>query len=200
MSRNTTEALALAELRGSGTAVSAFARLASRDVAEAAAMIARCLLDGGQVLACGNGGSAAQAAHLVGEFVGRFRCERLPLCAVDLTACAVTLTAIANDYGYAECFARQVDALGQSGDVLVCLSTSGNSPNVLRAVKAAEGKRMGIVALVGGDGGALAQEVELAVPGVCIVAPSDVTSQVQECHLAALHAICALVDKRMCPE
>ncbi len=154
--------------------------------------LANCLAAGQKLLVCGNGGSAADASHFATEFVVRFINDRPAYPAICLTSDAGLLSAAANDYGYAEVFARQVAAFGQPGDVLVCLTTSGNSPNVRRALE--EGKARGVftIALLGRDGGATAgmAEVELLVRG-------DHTARIQEAHMLLLHVICEAVEQRL---
>jgi D-sedoheptulose 7-phosphate isomerase len=151
------------------------------------------LLDaGGRLLACGNGGSAAEAQHLTAELVGRFRDERNPLSAIALHADTSALTAIVNDYGVEEMFARGVRAHGRAGDVLVAMSTSGSSPNVLAAVKAAHEIGMTTWALTGPAPNPLAAICEDAI---CVEAPS--TATVQELHLFLVHALCIEVDERL---
>jgi D-sedoheptulose 7-phosphate isomerase len=145
---------------------------------------------GNKILFCGNGGSAAEAQHIAAEFVGRFKKERKALAAVSLTTDTSILTSIANDYSYDRVFARQVEALGESGDVLILLSTSGNSKNCLEACRSARSAGVTTVALTGAKGGALK---ELADHCFCV--PSDVTSHIQEVHLVALHALCEMIDE-----
>jgi phosphoheptose isomerase len=147
------------------------------------------LLDGGRLLAAGNGGSAAQAQHLTGELVGRYRDERPALSAIALHAETSSLTAIGNDYGADEAYARQVRAHGRPGDVLIALSTSGASANVLAAVEAANEMEVVTWALAGPAGCTLAEACDDAV---CVEAPS--TATVQECHLVAIHLLCAGID------
>ena len=157
---------------------------------EAAALIsAAALKNGKKLLFCGNGGSAADCQHLAAEFVGRFQKERKALPAVALTTDTSILTAVGNDYGFERIFARQVEALGEEGDVLFALSTSGNSPNILSAVEAAEKKGLRSVVLTGGDGGKLKAAGE-----ICLNVPSPVTARVQEGHILIGHIICALLD------
>jgi D-sedoheptulose 7-phosphate isomerase len=150
--------------------------------------LARILLDGGRLLVCGNGGSAAEAQHLVGELVGRFQSERVPLSAVALTNDGCSLSAIANDYGWCQGLARQVRAHGRPGDVLLALSTSGASENVLEAVHAARGMRLKTWGLSGPRPNHLARLCDdaVAVPGT--------TAVVQEVHLVAIHLLCAALD------
>ncbi len=161
-------------------------------IAKAAQLMLQSLLNDGKVLSCGNGGSAADAQHFSAELLGRFERERPGLPAVALTTDSSTLTAIANDYEYANVFAKQVRALGQAGDILLAISTSGNSENVLRAVTTAHSRGMKVVALTGRDGGTIAQslnseDVELRVP-------ADRTCRVQEVHLLIIHCLCDVID------
>jgi D-sedoheptulose 7-phosphate isomerase len=144
---------------------------------------------GGQVLACGNGGSAADSQHFAAELVGRFCAERRALAATSLTTDTSILTAVANDYGYERVFARQVEAIGRPGDVLVAISTSGRSANVLAAVAAAKERRMVTVALTGGDGGPVGAAADLHVN-----VPSPSAARAQEVHRTILHVICELVE------
>lgn len=156
--------------------------------------LARILTAGGRVLACGNGGSAAQAQHLTAELVGRFRDERRPLSAIALHADTSSLTALGNDYGFAEVYARQVLAHGREGDALVVLSTSGRSPNLLAAVTAAQRIGMHVVAMTGRAPNPLASA---AGDALCVDAVD--TAVVQQVHLVAVHAICAVVDAALSP-
>ncbi|MDP9393880.1 MAG: SIS domain-containing protein [Actinomycetota bacterium] len=151
--------------------------------------LAGVLVGRGRLLAAGNGGSAAEAQHLTAELVGRFREDRMPLSALALNAETSTLTAVLNDYGAEEVFARQVQAHGRPGDVLVLLSTSGRSPNVLRAAAAARADGLTVWALTGPGPNPLA---DAAHESVCVHAAT--TSAVQECHLLAVHVLCAAVD------
>ncbi len=161
-------------------------------IAEAAGLIAGRLRAGGKVLACGNGGSAADALHFAGELVNRFERDREGLPAIALVADASVMTSIGNDMGFARVFARQVEALGAPGDVLVALSTSGASANVLAACDAAHRKGMPVVALTGRDGGALARHPAVAV---LLHVPHASTPRVQEMHITALHLVCAEIDR-----
>jgi phosphoheptose isomerase len=154
--------------------------------------LARDLPAGGRLLAAGNGGSAAQAEHLAGELVGRYVRERAPMSAIPLTADSASLTAIANDYGLEESFARQVRAHGRPGDVLLALSTSGRSPNVLAAARAARSADMAVWALTGRRPNPLAA---LADEAVCVEAAA--TATVQEVHIVGLHLVCAAVDRAL---
>jgi D-sedoheptulose 7-phosphate isomerase len=157
-----------------------------------AAAVHRCLTEGHKVLACGNGGSAADCQHLVAELVGRFREERRALPAIALTADSAILTALGNDYGYERIFARQVDALAQAGDLLFAISTSGNSPNVINAAKAARARGCTVVVLTGARGGQLAQQADLLV-----CAPSEITARIQEVHTLCVHAVAESVDAHL---
>lgn len=145
-----------------------------------------------KILACGNGGSAADAQHFIAELVGRFERERLPLAGVTLSADTSIMTAVGNDYGFDHVFERQVEALGRPGDVLVCLSTSGNSPNVLRAVAAAQASDMPIIALTGKGGGVVGELMTEKDVHLCV--PHDRTMRIQEVHIVLLHALCDGLD------
>lgn len=177
---------------------SAQLKLASVDalapvIARAGTLLAACLRSGGKLLVCGNGGSAADAQHFSAELLGRFERERAGLPAIALHADTSTLTAVANDYGYEQVFARQVLALGRPGDALVVISTSGNSPGILRAVEAAQRGGLSVVALTGRDGGGLAPLLRDA--DVEIRVPAQVTARIQEVHILALHCLCELIDE-----
>lgn len=154
--------------------------------------IARSLESGGKLLVCGNGGSAADAAHFVTEFVVRFVAERPAYPAICLSSDGGTLTATGNDYGFDEVFARQVAAFGQRGDVLVCVTTSGNSRNVRRALEEAKSRGVSTIALLGRDGGttAGAADIELLVGG-------ESTARIQEAHMLLLHVLCEAVEDRL---
>ena len=161
-------------------------------IAEAAAMMLECLGAGGKILSCGNGGSAADAQHFASELLNRFETERASLPAIALTTDSSTLTSIANDRSYEEVFSRQVSGLGRSGDVLLAISTSGASPNVTNAVRAAHRAGMRVVALTGRDGGAVARTLEKA--DIELRAPHTRTARIQEIHLLAIHCLCRLLD------
>jgi len=150
------------------------------------------LANNGKVLACGNGGSAADAQHFIAELVGRFERERLPLAGVALNTDTSILTAVGNDYGYDAVFERQVNALGQPGDVLVAISTSGNSTNVLRSIDAAHARDMTVIALTGKGGGQMAQHLTASDIHLCV--PHERTMRIQEVHILVLHALCDGVD------
>jgi D-sedoheptulose 7-phosphate isomerase len=163
-------------------------------VAEAAEAIIGCLETGGTVFFCGNGGSAADSQHLATEFAGRFQAERAALAAVALTTNSSALTAIGNDYGYAQVFSRQLEGLGTPGDVLIAISTSGGAASVRRAVATARRLGMTTIAMTGLKGRAFAESCDIA-----LVTPHDVTSHVQEGHIAMGHALCLLVEAAIFP-
>ncbi|MGC9197071.1 MAG: D-sedoheptulose-7-phosphate isomerase [Syntrophobacteraceae bacterium] len=171
-----------------------FARLEAlrRDVTQAAGWVEATIRRGGKVLVCGNGGSAADAQHFAAELVGRFQRERRAWPAIALTTDTSILTAIGNDYGFNTIFSRQTEALASAGDLLVGISTSGNSENVLRAVECARSKAVRSLGLLGGEGGAIGAAVDLA-----LTVPSKVTAHVQEAHIFILHAICLMVESSM---
>lgn len=157
--------------------------------------IVEALAAGSKVLACGNGGSAGDAQHFTSELVNRFERERKGLAAVALTTESSTLTAIANDYDYERVFSRQVEALGRSGDILLAISTSGNSRNVIAAIEAAHAQGMRVVALTGKDGGAMA--AVLASEDIELRAVSDRTARIQEVHLLLIHCLCDMIDEQL---
>lgn len=162
-------------------------------IAQAAEHLAERLHQGHKILACGNGGSAADAQHFAAELVNRFEIERPGLAAIALTTDSSALTSIANDYAFEQVFARQVQALGQPGDVLLAISTSGNSPNVIAAMTVARARGLSIVALTGRDGGRMAQAAgddDL----IEIRAAATATARIQETHILIIHCLCDLVD------
>ena len=161
-------------------------------VVEAAAAIRSALARGGKVLAFGNGGSAADAQHIATELVGRFLREREALAAVALTADTSVLTAVSNDYGYERVFVRQIEALGRAEDVAFAISTSGGSPNVLKALEAANHRGLRTIALTGKDGGPIGRAVSIHIN---VAEPS--TPRVQEVHRTVIHAICELVERSL---
>ena len=182
---------------------SAELKLASVDlltplIARAAGLMTECLLTDGKLLSCGNGGSAADAQHFAAEMVGRFERERPELPAIALTTDSSILTAIANDYDFSQIFAKQVRALGRAGDVLLAISTSGNSPNVCAAIGAALEREMRIVALTGKGGGRIGEL--LGPDDVHICVPHSTTTRIQEVHILALHCICDGVDAQLLGE
>ena len=145
-----------------------------------------------RVFICGNGGSAADAQHIAAELVGRFKKERRGLPAIALTTDTSILTAVANDYGYEQVFARQIEALASAGDVLIGISTSGNSPNVVEAVKAARSIGVTTIGLTGGSGGTLK-----ALCDETLIVPSDITARIQEAHILVGHILCEMIDERL---
>jgi D-sedoheptulose 7-phosphate isomerase len=164
----------------------------SAPIAEAAETMATCLRTNGKIMACGNGGSAADCQHFAAELVNRFESERPGLAAIALTTDTSILTSIANDYAYEQVFAKQVRALGQPGDVLLAISTSGNSRNILEAVRAAHDCDIGVVALTGHDGGELGSLIRPNDLHVCV--PAESTARIQEVHLLTLHCLCDGID------
>jgi len=163
----------------------------STPLKEAAEGMVTCLRSGGKILVCGNGGSASDAQHFAGELVNRFEIDRPGLASIALAGDVSVITSIANDSAYEEVFARQVEALGNKGDVLLAISTSGNSANVIRAAEVALDKGMHLIALTGKDGGKLA-----ASPGVdtLLNVPHTSTARIQEMHITCLHILCSLID------
>lgn len=164
-------------------------------VTTAAEKVVHCLLEGHKILSCGNGGSACDALHFSGEMLNRFKHERPSLPAIALSADISTITSIANDFSYNEIFAKQIRALGQPGDVLLAISTSGNSANILSAIKAAHDREMIVVALTGYDGGKIPtilqdKDIEIRVP-------AHETARIQETHLLVIHCICDVVDYQL---
>ena len=167
----------------------------AKPLARAAEMMAKCLRENGKILSCGNGGSAGDSQHFSSELLNRFEMERPALPAIALTTDSSTLTSIANDYSFEEVFSKQVGALGNPGDLLLGISTSGNSGNVNRAIETAHNKGMGIVALSGRDGGKMAS---LLNSGDCeIRVPAQSTARIQEVHLLCIHCLCDLIDKQL---
>ena len=158
-------------------------------------MMVGCLVADKKILTCGNGGSAGDAAHFSSEMLNRFERERPSLPAIALTTDTMTLTAIANDYHYNEVFAKQIRALGQEGDILMAITTSGNSENLLAAVEAAHSRSMSVVALTGKEGGKLANT--LSDNDVEIRIPSQSTARIQETHLVVIHCLCDLIDQQL---
>ena len=156
-------------------------------------VIALSMADGGALLVCGNGGSAADAQHIAAELTGRFFRDRRPLRAFPLHGNTSSLTAIGNDYGYDEVFAREVAAHGRQGDVLLAISTSGNSPNILRAIDAAREKQMAVIGLTGESGGKMRDLCD-----ICLCVPSSSTPRIQECHILIGHTICELLERILC--
>ena len=171
------------------------AQALSKPIGAAISAILASVTSGGKVLACGNGGSAADAQHFAAEFVGRFERERPELGAIALSTDSSILTAIANDYHYDQIFSKQVRALGQSGDVLLAITTSGNSVNVLAAIEAAHERDMTVVALTGKGGGKMLQALRETDVHICV--PHERTARIQEVHLLTIHCICDGVDTQL---
>lgn len=170
----------------------------AQPIADAAEALTTCLLAGGKVLSCGNGGSAADAQHFSSELLNRFEIERPGLAAIALTTDSSTLTSIANDYHYNEVFAKQVHALGRENDVLIVISTSGRSANITKAVKAAHECNMPVISISGRDGGEVAEllnenDIEIRVP-------ASSTARIQEVHILVIHCLCDLIDQRLVKE
>jgi D-sedoheptulose 7-phosphate isomerase len=170
----------------------------SKPIAAAVQAMLACVTSGGKVLACGNGGSAADAQHFSAEFIGRFERERPELGAIALTTDSSILTAIGNDYDFSRIFSKQVRGLGQAGDVLLAMSTSGNSANILAAIEAAHEREMSVVALTGRGGGKITSLLRETDVHICV--PHDRTARIQEVHLLVLHCICDGVDAQLLGE
>lgn len=164
-------------------------------IAEAAEKMVQCLINGGKILTCGNGGSAGDAQHFSSELLNRFERERPPLPAIALTTDSSTLTSIANDYSYNEVFSKQIMALGNEGDILLAISTSGNSGNVIHAIEAAHERGMLVVSMTGREGGEMvryqqSEDIEIRVP-------SKSTARIQEVHLLTIHCLCDAIDQQL---
>jgi D-sedoheptulose 7-phosphate isomerase len=158
----------------------------------AAERMVQCLMNEGKILACGNGGSAADAQHFAAELLNRFEMERPGLAAIALTTDSSTLTSIANDYDYDQVFSKQVRALGQPNDLLLAISTSGNSRNVVEALQAAHDRQMGVIALTGKNGGVMGELLAAADIHLCV--PHANTARIQEVHILCLHCLCDAID------
>jgi D-sedoheptulose 7-phosphate isomerase len=161
----------------------------------AGAAMANCLRDGGKIMSCGNGGSAGDAQHFSSELLNRFEMERPPLPAMALTTDSSTLTSIANDYAYEEIFAKQILALGTAPDILLAISTSGNSANIVRAIAAAHERDLKVVAFTGSDGGVMADA--LSETDIELRVPAERTARIQEVHLLLIHCLCDLIDNHL---
>jgi D-sedoheptulose 7-phosphate isomerase len=162
------------------------------ELAKAIELMFQCVSSGAKIMACGNGGSAADAQHFAAELVGRFERERKELGAIALTTDSSILTAVGNDYGYDEIFSKQVSALGKTGDILLAISTSGNSKNVIKAIEIAKSKGITVIALTGKDGGAIGKMIGDGGINLCV--PADRTARIQETHLLILHCLCDGID------
>lgn len=163
------------------------------EIARAAQLMIDCLEGGGRIMACGNGGSASDALHFSAELLNRYKDDRRPLAAIALNADVATLTAIANDFHYDQVFSKQLMALGQGGDVLLAITTSGNSGNVVRAIAAARERGIVSVLLTGRDGGDCARELGPRDLNLCV--DNQVTAHIQEAHGVIIHCICALIEQ-----
>lgn len=168
------------------------AEVLSAPTAQAAEIMLQCLMNDGKILACGNGGSAADAQHFAAEMTGRFEKERMELAAVALTTDTSALTAIGNDYGFDHVFSKQVRALGRPGDVLIGISTSGNSANIITAIEAAHERDMRVIAFTGRDGGKIA--AMLKDNDILLNVPHPRTARIQEVHILLIHALCDCID------
>jgi D-sedoheptulose 7-phosphate isomerase len=168
------------------------AKALAQPLARASERMVQCLMNEGKILSCGNGGSAADAQHFAAELLNRFEMERPPLSAMALSTDTSTLTSIANDYSYNEVFSKQVRALGRADDLLLAISTSGNSPNVIEAINAAHDKHMGVIAPTGKQGGKIAGMLKPTDVHICV--PADRTARIQEVHLLCLHCMCDAID------
>ncbi len=164
-------------------------------ITQASEIMVQCLLAGHKILSCGNGGSAADAQHFSSEMLNRFEVERPSLPAFALTTDTSTITSIANDYSYNDIFAKQIRALGQAGDILLAISTSGNSTNVIHAIQAAHDRNMIIVALTGREGGSMTSLMNPEDVEICV--PAQSTARIQETHLLVIHCLCDLIDQQL---
>lgn len=173
-------------------ALKASSKELAEPLAAAVELLFATLVNNGKILACGNGGSAADAQHFIAELVGRFERDRLPLAGIALNTDTSILTAVGNDYGYDAVFERQISALGQTGDILVAISTSGNSVNVIRAIHVAHERDMVVIALTGKGGGEIAKV--LADTDIHLCVPHERTMRIQEVHIVLLHAMCDGID------
>jgi len=170
----------------------------SDTIADAVALLVEALKNGRKILACGNGGSAADAQHFAAELICRFEKERPSLPAIALTTDTSALTAISNDYNFNNIFARQISGLGLAGDILIAISTSGNSDNIIKAIEMAHSKQLSVIALTGRDGGKIAAllndcDIEVRVP-------SEITARIQEVHLLTIHCFCHQIDEQLFPD
>ena len=173
----------------------AAAEILVKPIADAVGTLLGCITAGGKVLTCGNGGSAGDAQHFAAEFVGRFERERPGLAAISLSTDTLILTAVANDYDFSQVFSKQVQAIGAPGDVLLAITTSGNSANVLAAVAAAHAKEMSVIALTGRNGGKMRELLTETDVHICV--PHERTARIQEVHLLVIHCLCDAVDLQL---
>jgi D-sedoheptulose 7-phosphate isomerase len=187
-----TESMILDHFRESAELKQRAAAVLARPISNAVELMFNALSNGNKILACGNGGSAADAQHFAAELVGRFERERLPLAGIALSTDSSILTAVGNDYGFRDVFAKQVQAFGQPGDVLLAISTSGNSANVIAAMEAALERDMRIVAMTGKGGGSMGAMLTEADVHLCV--PHDRTARIQEVHLLTIHCLCDGID------
>ena len=183
-------ALVVEEIRESIAVEEELSRLLAGQIAEAGTAIVRCLQNHGKLIVFGNGGSAADAQHISAEFIGRYRAERKALAAIALTTDSSTLTAIGNDYGFDQVFVRQLEAIGKPGDVVLGISTSGNSLNVLRAMEYAKNNGLSTIALTGKSGGKLR-----GLADICLCVPSDSTPRIQEAHILIAHILSGIAEQ-----
>lgn len=172
--------------------------LLAPSIEHAGMMMVQCLLSGNKIIACGNGGSAGHSQHFCAQLLNKYETERPSLPAISLSSDIATITSIANDYQYDEVFSKQIRALGHNGDVLLAISTSGNSRNVIKAIESAVSRDMPIIALTGFDGGDISGL--LGVNDVEIRVPSARTSRIQEVHLVVLHSLCEIIDSTLFPQ
>jgi len=176
----------------------AAAEILAKPIADAVSAVVGSITGGGKVLACGNGGSASDAQHFAAEFIGRFERERPGLAAIALTTDTSIITAVGNDYSFDAIFSKQVQALGNPGDVLLAISTSGNSSNVLAVVEAAHAREMTVIALTGRGGGKMRDQLLETDVHICV--PHERTARIQEVHLLVLHCLCDAVDLQLLGE
>lgn len=170
-------------------------KVLAKPIAEASQALVQCLMNDRKILICGNGGSAADAQHFSAELVNRFEKERPGLPAIALTTDSSIITSIGNDYDFLQIFSKQVRALGMEGDVLIAISTSGNSPNVVDAIHAAHERGMAVIALTGRDGGAMGRALTEQDFHLCV--PAQSTARIQEVHLLILHCLCDAIDYQL---
>ena len=164
-------------------------------IAQASDLLVQCLLNNNKILSCGNGGSAGDAMHFSSELLNRFESERPSLPAIALSTDINTITAIANDYRYEDIFSKQIKALGHHGDVLLAISTSGNSKNIIEAIHAAHQRDMSVIALTGNNGGEIAKILSASDVNICV--PATRTARIQEAHLVIIHSLCDMIDKEL---